>query len=162
MPLSSSAADPTAGSTFSISFLSVPSLLLAPSPLLAQQWQLIFDRGKIINPAIVLVSVITYGFLSYRLYGGLNHPKAEMYALSAIFSLGMVPWTQLVMWPTNVALFRKYDERKNLGVDEKATEVGLAKGESTKELVDTWATLNVVRGLFPLAGAVLGMWTTLS
>lgn len=85
-----------------------------------------------------------------------------MYALSAIFVLGMVPWTQLVMRSTNVALFRKYDEMKNLGIEEKATEVGLAKGESTKELVDTWATLNVLRGLFPLAGAVLGMWTTLS
>jgi len=85
-----------------------------------------------------------------------------MYALSAIFVLGMVPWTQLVMWPTNVALFRKYDEMKNLGLEEKATEVGLAKGESTKELVDRWGTLNLVRGLLPLMGAVLGTWTTLS
>lgn len=157
-----SAADLTVGSTLSISFLSIPSLLLAPSPLLARQWQATFDRGKIINPAIGLVSVVTYGFLSYRLYGGLNHPKAEMYALSAILVFGMVPWTQLVMWPTNVALFQKYDEMKNLGIEEKATEVGLTKGKSTKELVDTWGTLNVLRGLFPLAGAVLGTWTTLS
>lgn len=162
MPLSTCATNPTAGSVLSISFFTVPSMLLAPSPLLARQWQASFDRGAIINPAIGLVSVFAYGFLSYRLYGSLNHPKAEMYALSALFVLGMLPWTRLVMWPTNVALFRKYDEMKNLGVEEKATEVGLAKGESTKELVDRWGTLNVVRGLFPLVGAVLGTWSTLS
>ena len=51
---------------------------------------------------------------------------------------------------------------KGLDVSEKATEVGLAKGESAKELIDWWATLNVGRGLFPLVGAVLGLWATLN
>jgi hypothetical protein len=162
MPFAINAADHKPGSIFSMSFLSVPSLLLAPNTLLAKQWQTSFDRGNMINPAIGLVSVITYGFLSYRLYGGLNHPKAEMYALSSILVLGMVPWTQLVMRSTNVALVRKYDEMNDSGVEEKATEIGLAERASTKELVDTWGTLNIAGALFPLAGAVLGTWTTLS
>lgn len=85
-----------------------------------------------------------------------------MYALSAISVFAVLPWTRLVMWPTNVALFQKYDDMKNLGVEEKATEIGLAKGESTKELVDRWGVLNIVRGLFPFVGAVLGTWATLS
>ena len=64
--------------------------------------------------------------------------------------------------PTNRKLHIKHGEMKGLDVGEKATEVGLAKGESTKELVDKWGVLNVGRGLFPLLGAVLGLWTTLA
>ena len=66
------------------------------------------------------------------------------------------------MMPTNRKLLKKHDEMKGLDVGEKATEAGLAKGESTKELVDKWGLLNVGRGLFPLLGAVLGLWTTLA
>ena len=150
------------GSILSLSFLAVPPLLLAPSPVLARQWKDCFDRGKILNPGVSLVAAISYSFLSYRLYKTLNHPKAEVYAIAAIVAAGILPWTRLVMWPTNVKLFKKYDDMKELSIKEEATEVGLAKGESTKELVDKWGALNVVRGLFPLVSAVLGTWVTLS
>ena len=66
------------------------------------------------------------------------------------------------MMSTNRKLFKKYDEMKELAVGEKATEVGLTKGESTKELVDRWGMLNLGRGMFPLVGAVLGLWATLA
>lgn len=151
-----------AGSIISISLFNVPTLLLAPNPVMARQWQASFNRGKIINPAIAILSSLTYGFLSYKLYGTLNHYKAEFYALSAALVLGIWPWTLLVMWPTNEKLFKKYEEMKNLSVQEKATEVGLVNGESTKELVDRWGMLNIGRGLLPLVGAVLGTWATLS
>ena len=52
-----------------------------------------------------------------------------MYALSAIATLGVWPYTIFGMMPTNKKLFEKYDEMKGLSVEEKATEVGLARGE---------------------------------
>lgn len=149
------------GSILSMSVFSVPSLLLAPSPVLVRQWQLSFNREKIINPAIALVSAFSYFWLSWRLYGGLNHPKAEMYALSVICTLGVWPYTIFGMMPTNRKLFKKYDEMKGLSVHEQATEVGLAKGESAKGLLDRWGMLNIGRGMLPLLGAVLGLWSTL-
>lgn len=82
--------------------------------------------------------------------------------LSGLLALAIWPWTVFVMWPTNEKLFRKHAEMKNLSVEEKATEVGLPKGESSKELIDKWGTLNFVRGAFPLLGAVLGTWATLA
>ena len=105
---------------------------------------------------------MSYAYLSYRLYGTLNHPKAEMYGLSGLAALGIYPYTIFVMMPTNQELFQKHDEMKGLHVGEKATEVGLAKGESTKELLDKWGMLNLGRGMLPLVGAVLGLWTTLA
>ena len=114
------------------------------------------------NPAIALVSIISYGYLSYRLYGTLNHPKAEMYGLSALITFGIWPYTIFGMMPTNRKLIKKHDEMSGSDIGKEATEVGLAKGGSTKELVDRWGMLNLGRGLFPLVGAVLGLWATLA
>ncbi len=128
---------------------------------MVRQWKVSFDRGKIINPGIALVSAISYGYLAYRLYGTLNHPKAEMYGLSALGPLVIFPYTIFGMKSTNRKLLKKLEEMKGLDVGEKATEVGLAKGESAKELVDRWGILNVGRAMFPLVGGVLGLWATL-
>ena len=108
-----------------------------------------------------MVSALAYAFVTYKLYRTLHHPKAEIYAISALFALSIAPYTIMFMLPTNKKLQRKLEEMKGLDVGEKATEVGLAKGESTKELLDWWATLNFGRGLLPLVGAVLGLWATL-
>ncbi|KAK0509279.1 hypothetical protein JMJ35_008650 [Cladonia borealis] len=149
------------GSILSLSYASVPSFLLAPSPILVRQWHSAYESGKIINPSISALSALSYAFLSYRLYGTLNHPKAEMYALSALLTVAIVPYTAIGMQPTNKKLKKKLEEMKGLDIGEKATEIGLAKGESAKELLDWWATLNFGRGIFPLVGAILGMWATL-
>ena len=121
-----------------------------------------FDRGKLLNPASALVSSLSYAYLAYRLYGTLNHPKAEMYGLSALVPLAIVPYTILAMMGTNRKLFGKCDEMAGLEAGAKVTEVGLKRGESVKELVDKWGMLNLGRGVFPLVGAVLGLWVTLS
>lgn len=149
------------GSILSLSYASVPCFLLAPSPILVRQWHRAYEDGKIINPSISALSALSYAFLSYRIYGTLNHPKAEMYALSALFTLAIVPYTVLAMQSTNKKLQKKVEEMKGLDISEKATEIGLAKGESAKELLDWWATLNFGRGLFPLVGSILGLWATL-
>lgn len=84
-----------------------------------------------------------------------------MYALSALFTLGIVPYTMIGMLPTNKKLKKKVEEMEGLDIGEKATEIGLAKGESAKELLDWWGVLNFGRGVFPLVGAYLGLWATL-
>ena len=84
-----------------------------------------------------------------------------MYALSALFTVAIAPYTVLAMRPTNKKQQTKVEEMKGLDIGEKATEIGLAKGESAKELVDWWATLNFGRGLFPLVGTALALWSTL-
>ena len=85
-----------------------------------------------------------------------------MYGLSAVAPLVIFPYTIFGMKSTNRKLFKKHDEMQGLDVGEKAKEVGLAKGESTKELIDRWGMLNLGRGMFPLLGAVLGLWATLA
>lgn len=62
----------------------------------------------------------------------------------------------------NDKLLSKAAQIGNLGVDDKFDESGLPRGESSKELLDLWATYNAVRALLPLTGSIVGVWTTIS
>ena len=103
-----------------------------------------------------------FGFLSYKFYGTLNHAKAELYGLSALLTIGIVPYTLIAMVPTNKKLMSKAEASKALSAEELFSQSGESKAQPTKELLDLWATHNLARGLFPLAGSVLGLWTTLT
>ncbi|KAL9125952.1 MAG: hypothetical protein Q9217_004912 [Psora testacea] len=150
------------GATLCISYLYVPSLLLSPNPLVVRQWNKSFDVGKVVHPGIAMISIIAYGYLAYQMKGTLDQHKAELYGICALSSIMIWPWTMVGMMPTNKKLFRKNDEAAAVSGNEDITEVGLPKGESAKELIDRWSTLNLVRGFMPLVGAVLGVWATVS
>ena len=135
---------------------------MSPNPLVVRQWKKSFDIGKIVHPAIAMLSVAAYGYLAYQMKGTLNQHKAELYGLCALSNLMIMPWTIIVMMPTNKKLFKKYDEAATVTGSEEITEVGLPRGESAKELIDWWSTMNVARGFMPLVGAVLGVWATIN
>ena len=66
----------------------------------------------------------------------------------------------LLMGSTNNKLLAKAAEAGLLEAKEKITEVGLPQGESTRELLDRWSTLNAFRGLLTLGGTVFGALAT--
>ena len=150
------------GGVLSISTISVPALLLAPNPLVTQQWQKIYVSGGVRIPPLAGASALSFSYLAYRWYGTLKQPKAELSGLSAFLTVLIVPYTLVFMKKLNNKLLRKAEESKGLSLDDRTIEVGLPKGESSKELLDLWATHNFVRGLFPLAGSILGLWTAIS
>lgn len=150
------------GGTLCISYHYVPSLILAPYPLIVRQWKKSFDTGKIIHPGIALLSSFAYGYLAFQMQGTLNQHKAELYGVCVASNLLIWPWTIFVMMPTNKKLFQKVEDAKAMGDGEAATEVGLPKGESAKELIQWWSTMNIARGFMPLVGAILGLWVTIS
>lgn len=72
----------------------------------------------------------------------------------------------------NRAITKRVDVRDENGRDDDEDDEGKGKGEresqvrineaSTKQLLDSWATLNLGRSLLPLTGAVWGAWTAFS
>lgn len=46
--------------------MTVPALLDAPAPLLAKQWQKVFDTGKVVAPPLSILSSAIFGGLAYR------------------------------------------------------------------------------------------------
>ncbi|KAB8219485.1 hypothetical protein BDV33DRAFT_204400 [Aspergillus novoparasiticus] len=68
-------------------------------------------------------------------------------AAAGVTTISLVPFTEIVMAPTNDALDRLETETNSGAVVSWA---------ETKQLVRRWDRFNAVRALFPLAGAVLG------
>ena len=110
-----------------------------------------------------------------------NDNKWKLYILAAALTLGIVPWTLLVMARVNARLHaaadvgvgvmaRRRDKGKGRAVvestqlqeDEDEAEMEMEmEGESIKALVDWWGVLNLGRGVWPLLGALVGGWAVL-
>lgn len=73
-----------------------------------------------------------------------------------------MPYTFIVIRPTNTKLLRKADETRSLGKMEEVMEVGVGKDENAHALVDWWGVLNLGRGALVVASGILGIWTALN
>lgn len=138
----------------------VPSIALAPNTLLVREWKAAYNRGAAAAPVLSIVSTFSFVYLSYHLSFTLNQHKAEVYALAALVTGSIVPYTLIVMKGINGKLNRKVQESKQLDRTEEFSEKEAKKGERSQELLSRWATLNFGRGLLPFAGACLGMYAS--
>jgi len=120
--------------------------------------------GKNTAPKAALVSLVSYLYVAYKYY---DHPlesesyKWKLYAAAGVANIAIVPFTLVVMMKTVKKLLRKADETAALQATETVVEVGLPKAETARALVDKWGMQNLIRAIFPLIGALLGVWTAL-
>ena len=136
-----------------MSLLCVPALLLAPAPLLAQQWQATYDLGKKYGPGVAASSAAAFTYLAYAV------PRWRgAYALAAVLPTVIVPYTLLFMASTNRSLSQRALAARQLKAGEVAPEL---QRPTTHELLARWRTLNTLRGCISLAGTVWGVWTVL-
>jgi hypothetical protein len=85
----------------------------------------------------------------------------HLYLASGLLAVGIVPYTQLVIAPTNRKLLAKAEETSTLAVEDTVVEIGLG-GETAHKLVDDWATLNVGSSILLGLAAVIGTWNILA
>ncbi|MCJ1484078.1 hypothetical protein MMC06_004246 [Schaereria dolodes] len=150
------------GTILGIQPLTLPSFLLAPTPLLLRQWNTTYENGKRLSPPIAATSASSFAYLAYRSLNSQlpsDNLKGKLYAAAAVAVISIVPYTILFMATINSKLIAKNEELIRRS-DPK--EEHIDGGESAKELVDRWGALNLVRGLFPLVGAILGVWASIS
>lgn len=110
---------------------------------MVRQWARLYHYGHIYLPALCVSTTGMYAFTTLRKRAA-NNEQWSRYALAAISTIAMVPFTWVFMTPTNDTLF-------SLDASEFFMELGLARG-----LVVKWAWLHVTRSFFPLVGAILG------
>lgn len=149
----------------SISYLNVPSLLLpgpkvsdktipkTPSGHLARQWQLIYDIGKFTGSLVSLVSASSLIYAMTQIPTELKLQR-QLYITAAALIVSIMPFTLLVLAPTNTKLLETAAvEAKGLESEETHPgNVAAGKGHSTAELIRKWAGLNAVRALPPMLG----------
>ncbi|WEW58893.1 hypothetical protein PRK78_004361 [Emydomyces testavorans] len=178
-----------AGGILNFSMALVPTLILpattskrtldssflpgTPVSHITTQWYYAYGIGKTVMPAIALLTGSAYSYLSYHFRQGTltqqgNVIAANYYLLAALFTFAPVPFTLLIMKPTNSRLIAKAEsaERDSLvGQKEKDVKSELKASREEAEVqswLKTWASLNYARGLFPLVGTVCAVLATLS
>ncbi|WQF87338.1 Putative anthrone oxygenase [Colletotrichum destructivum] len=135
-----------AGVTASLSIFSIPAILQTGSePAHALRlWQHLFLTGHSTGPKVALVTFLS---LAYSAYDRFHQSVAwKPYAAAGALSLAIVPFTLIVMSPTNNALLAGAQGASTLGLSE------------ITELLTRWRALNVVRSFISLAAAAVGFW----
>lgn len=139
------------GNTMSISMLTVPAMLDASTNghQSLKIWEALFHRGKNSNPKFAVITCLSYALAAYE--RGTRAESWAGYAAAGALTIALVPWTLVFMMPTNNKML------SGAAADGKGAEkVSIA---TANNLLRTWGNLNLARGLWPLAGAAVGMWT---
>lgn len=92
---------------------------------------------------------------------GVDRYRSPLFLAAGLMTMNVLLYSRCMMQYVNEQLTSRADDMETRVYPEKANEDNLPKGQSTKELVDRWATLNFFRGFFPLTGAVLAITASL-
>ncbi len=139
------------GAMASLSMIAIPVFLdtnnnSAAATQLVRQWVRTYHYGHIILPGICIGACGLYGYAAFnaRAVTVKSKPRSGYwYAMAAFATIAMVPFTWVIMTPTNNALFgMEFLQGANLSV--------------VRALVVRWAWLHAARSLFPLLGVILG------
>lgn len=100
------------------------------------------------------------------MYKTLNQPRSEIFAVAALFTVGVMPYSIFLMAGLEKTLFdevrvrSKGKEKEKEREEEEAVE-NYSEKESVRQLIDRWGMINLGRTGLGIVGAGLGAWATL-
>ncbi|KAH8589376.1 hypothetical protein B0O99DRAFT_337691 [Bisporella sp. PMI_857] len=136
------------GAMMALSVMAVPVLLdtTTDAPQLFFQWTRMYHYGHLMLPTMAVGTFLLYTYTSIKKRSAKKPWK--IFTLAGITTLSMVPFTWLVMVPTNNELFRL--QKVSL------LEPSVKTITEAKELVVKWSWMHLSRSFMPLAGALIG------
>ncbi|KAF6803753.1 GNAT N-acetyltransferase [Colletotrichum musicola] len=139
-----------AGAVASMSLYAVPAALsTGPEPQYAlRAWNEVYNRGAATGRPLALATFVSLGFVAYRQYQEHKPWKALLFAGAS--SVAIIPFTMIFMVPTNNAL---------LAAARGAVTISWTEAQV---LIERWKVLNMIRGLIPLTGGLIGMYAALA
>lgn len=158
-----------AGGCLGLSTFVVPRLLEAPTGLMLRQWGRTFHSGKIVFPGAAATAAAAFGYVYFKTANATSPSSLEVTAstlplVAAGLCLAIVPYTFLVLRPTNKELIAKAalaEQDAKVSKAERAAGAGTVytaqEEESAKQLVDRWGTLSLGRPILLAAAAIVGL-----
>jgi hypothetical protein len=132
----------------SLSLMAVPVFLdtTTEAPQLFFQWVRMYHYGHQVLPTMAVGTFLLYIYTCTKKNNAKN--PWGIFALAGMTTLSMLPFTWIVMVPTNNELFRL----------ESVSKTGplVMDIASARELVVKWSWMHFTRSLLPLAGAITG------
>jgi hypothetical protein len=152
------------GTMISLSLMAVPVFLdtTDQAPQLFKEWLSMYNYGFPTLPTISIVTCALYLFTALRARA-LGSPCWALSAAAGVVTVVMVPFTWVYMWPTNEAIMALEKETRGLEGESESDGKGKRKaavadiGEA-RILVRKWNRTHFTRSLFPLAGALVGLY----
>ena len=128
-----------AGAAIYVSVVEQPTRLQLDDRAMLAQWKPSYERGKVMQASLALIS----GFLGVAV--GAMTGRWSWFA-GAILIMANWPYTFLVILPTN--------EKLNAIPNEQA-------GAVSRQLIETWGQLHVVRSGLGIAATLAYLWALL-
>lgn len=132
----------------SLSLMTIPLFLDTNTQTahMLHQWVRLYHYGHLLLPSMSVATLLLYAYVALNKRA--SSAPWRSYAMAGAVTVGMIPFTLLVMVPTNNTLFQLDD-----GIKITAAVTSL---DYVRELVTRWGRMHFVRSLFPLLGATLG------
>ncbi|KAL4968752.1 anthrone oxygenase tpcL [Aspergillus stella-maris] len=154
------------GAMMTLSTITVPVLLDTTThpPQLLHQWVRTYHYGHISLPTISAATAVLYFYIAV-VQSSKSRPWRKA-ALVGVLTLVMVPFTWVIMNGTNEVLFGLQRGTEGFLVGgSNGNGTGMADAEAgagatiegVRGLVVKWGWMHLVRSLFPLLAAVLGL-----
>jgi hypothetical protein len=148
------------GISLGTSGISMPSLLQAPAPLLAQQWRTTYTRGAASVPLLTAIPTLVFSFLAFR-ERNIHGPAFPLYITAAVLGPATLAFTVAVMKPVNGELTLRSEKADHFGGAKSGAISGENEIQGTHELVQRWSTLNAVRGSMWALATSLALWAAI-
>ncbi|KAK0747980.1 hypothetical protein B0T21DRAFT_323331 [Apiosordaria backusii] len=146
----------TTGISLTFSTLITPLLLTSPTPLMLQQWKKMFLAGKTHMPPLSILSAVGFFYLAAK-----SPAHRNLWSTAGGLSLGIIPYTLLLMKGTNHALLKKESDLTARLKTSGAVVVSEQEEMGAKQLVDWWGVLNLGRTGMYLGALGVGSWAAL-
>ncbi|CAK7268400.1 hypothetical protein SEPCBS119000_003043 [Sporothrix epigloea] len=159
-----------AGGSLGLSALYTRQILDSPTDVMLRQWGRMYHSGKAVFPGAAVAAAAAYGYVYYATTRASSLPKSlevstsNLPLIAAGLCLSIVPYTLLVLLPTNKKLLPKAqaaEENALLSKADRAAGAGTVYTEqqeqTAKQLVDLWGVLNLGRSVLLGAASIIGL-----
>lgn len=139
------------GAITSISAVTIPVLQETVTPSrLPSTWKVLYDHGAARAPAMAVFTALNHTYVAYfKFQNGFDWRGS---AVAGLFTAAIVPYTLSVMIGVNGKLTDAARGGENRKADAKEIDV----------LLGRWTVLNAIRGLLPLLGGAVGLWSAMN
>ncbi|KAL4933809.1 DUF1772 domain-containing protein [Aspergillus undulatus] len=136
------------GSMMTISLLAIPVFFetTTTSSQLFHQWVRMFHYGHRAHPTMAAIAFTLYTYTAWR--RSIENKPWGTWLLAGLVTTLMTPFTWMFMLPTNSRIYGFAMAGKD--------NLGVTIGEA-KRLVGRWGWMHLVRSVFPLIGAAIGI-----
>lgn len=136
------------GLSFSLTAISIPTILEAPPPVLAtRQWDTTFWKGSALVRPWFGTATLASLYLAFTAYGAddVSSWAWKLYFIGGLSSFAIFPYTIIILNPVNNKLLAKVEQYKGWKyTDLPEKEAGISSNIN-HQLIEKWGSLNVLR-----------------